>query len=397
MERLSERILAADVATVPVASLPGSMPLSEAWAQCRTEALDFSVVLVDSGADGTRRLARRDSSWKLSEAPLETVSTELGTALVVNAAAPLSAAISLVRDHGVAFCSTSDELGIVTPADLTKRPCALWMLGRILDFESALTLLFPSVTNRMWEAELSEAARQRLQSEVNGRKSDGTYTTREDCLSLSQKLRISKRWLRETLGSHEAPMSKSSYRKAFGWISTARNDLAHGRPPVGHDGGMRELLTRLDRLDQISDELWDRVMDREDVWDRYSESEVFVLDGDEATPVWQVRDDLPEVCWMVSAMNPFERVLSEQINKSRHDALRDETKRRGIFVCEGIGRAPEVDGWRERMVLIARCNRETAVELSRWYGQRSVFELSDRDLVVVEVQTGDVRRSVPLQ
>ena len=46
MRSFADRILAADIATLPVAMLPGTMPLDDAWAQCRSEALDFDVVLV---------------------------------------------------------------------------------------------------------------------------------------------------------------------------------------------------------------------------------------------------------------------------------------------------------------------------------------------------------------
>ena len=46
------------------------------------------------------------------------------------------------------------------------------------------------------------------------------------------------------------------------------------------------------------------------------------------------------------------------------------------------------------MVVVGGSNRETAVELSHWYGQRSVFELAREHLYVIEVETGEVRRTV---
>ena len=373
------------------------MPLNEAWAQCRPEALDFDVVLV-TVASGRSRVARRDLVWEESEQPLKDVSVPLSSDLVLKRDAPLWEAIALIRDQGVAFCMTSGGLGIVSPADLSKPPCALWMLGRILDFENALTLVFPSITNRTWKAKRSDSWVERLFAEIERRKADGTYLTEEDCLTLSNKLSICKEWLQATFPPEgKDRMSNTQFKASFGWASRIRNDLAHGRPPGMKRGGALELLNRLDRLDEFTAGLWASVADREDVWERYAESEISVLIDEVMTPVWQARDRLPENCWMVSAMNPFERVLPDELNSARHNALRIEAKRRSIYICDGVGAAPQVDGWSEDMVVVGGSDRDAAVELSRWYGQRSAFELGKKHLHVIEVQTGEIRRTVPLR
>jgi len=394
MRSLADRILAADIATLPVAMLPGTMPLDEAWAQCRSEALDFDVVLV-AVASGQSHVARREPSWQSSDLRLSTVSYPLPRDMVLEGDASLWKAVDLIMDQGVAFCMTSGGIGIVSPADLNKPVCALWILGRILDFEKALTDLFPSITSRTWKAGRADSWIEGVSAEVERRKLDGTYLTEEDCLTFAQKLAISREWLRDTFPPDgKDRMSGSLFKSSFGWLSRIRNDLAHGRSPRHGRGGPLELLRRLDRLDDYTARLWALVADREDVWDRYAESELSVLTDGVTTPVWQARDSIPENCWMVSAMNPFERVLPDTINSSRHDALRADAKRRGIYICDGMGSAPQSGGWSESMVVVGDSNRETAVELSRWYGQRSVFELAREHLHVIEVETGEVRRTV---
>ena len=391
---LAARILAADIATVPVASLPGAMSLDEAWAQCRPEALDFSVVLA-AVASGQSHIARREPSWEGSDLSLSTVSYPLSRDMVLEGDASLWQAVALIMDQGVAFCMTSGGMGIVSPTDLSKPLCRIWLLGRIIDFENALADLFPSITSRTWKADRSDSWIAGLNAEAERRKRDGTYLTEEDCLTLAQKLSICREWLRDTFPPDgKDRMSKNLFKSDFGWLSRVRNDLAHGRPPRHGRGGPLELLRRFDRLDDYTARLWALVADREDVWDRYAESEIAVLTDGVKTPVWQAREGLPENCWMVSAMNPFERVLPDTINSSRHDALRADAKRRGIYICDGIGSAPQSGGWSESMIVVGGSNRETAVELSRWYGQRSVFELAQEHLYVIEVETGEVRRTV---
>ena len=117
MRSLADRILAADIATVPVAMLPGTMPLDEAWAQCRSEALDFNVVLA-AVASGQSHVARREPSWEGSDLPLSTVSYPLSrdsrppskkrdtshvrleiSTLVLFEWSDLSTVIDVLRDH----------------------------------------------------------------------------------------------------------------------------------------------------------------------------------------------------------------------------------------------------------------------------------------------------------
>ena len=184
-------------------------------------------------------------------------------------------AVALIMAQGVAFCMTSGGIGIVSAADLGKPVCTLWVLGRILDFENALTALFPSMTSRNWKAGRPDSWIAGVDAEVERRKRDGTYLTEEDCLTFAQKLSICREWLRDTFPPDgKSRMSDPLFRSAFGWLSKVRNDLAHGRSPQFGRGGYLEFLRRLDRLDDYTARLWTLVADREDVWDRYAESEI---------------------------------------------------------------------------------------------------------------------------
>ncbi|MCB9598581.1 MAG: hypothetical protein H6719_38050, partial [Sandaracinaceae bacterium] len=55
--------------------------------------------------------------------------------------------------------------------------------------------------------------------------------------------------------------------------------------------------------------------------------------------------------------------------------------------------APGEDGWREDMVLVQGLTRSDALELAALHGQRSVFEIEDDELRVLETRTGTVRRT----
>ena len=119
--------------------------------------------------------------------------------------------------------------------------------------------------------------------------------------------------------------------------------------------------------------------------------------------VWQqtVAAPLEEVCgqldgpaWMISAQNPYELRLDDATNRRRHRALVDLVTRRCVApVLQGVGRAPGEDGWREDMVLVQGLTRSDALELAALHGQRSVFEIEDDELRVLETRTGTVRRT----
>ena len=317
--------------------------------------------------------------------------------MVLRKDASLGRAVELIVEHGVAFCTTSAGLGIISAADLNKPLCTLWILGRILEFEDALTNLFSSITSRAWKASQTESWIDALNTQIERRKADGTYLTDEDCLTLAHKLNICRDWLRNTfVNEGKKRMSVKQFRSDFGWLAGVRNDLAHGRPPRQGSGAPQELLQKLERLDEYTSRLLELVSDREEIWDHYAGTQISIMNEGTMTLIENILEELPERFWIVSAMNPFERLLPDEVNSSRHEALCSEAKRRGIYICDGLRSSPQNGEWTDSIVLLGGNSRKHPMELSHWYGQRSALEIEGKRISVVEVKTGEIRRSTSL-
>ena len=359
----------------------------------RPEALDLDVALLDVEGDEPECFIRRDERWAHSRAIVKRYARPLTRDVCLPSNTPLRQAISPLLESSYLMCTKNGKVdGIVTLADFQKPAASLAALGILLPLEEALGLLFPSLTDRRWMSLLGEQARDRVRKEIAQRKRTGTYLSDEDCLYLSDKVRISSRIIPPLLS-----ISNREWKTQTGRMVDIRNDLAHGRTLLSRRSDPRTVLGQLHALDSLRAKLVAAVEDRADVWEKYARTICLVREGRNLVPLPHVRARLPERFWMLSAQNPFERVLPEGVNRARHDALVETLRHQGHLIATGVGRAPVRDGWSEDMVLARSIGRETACRISSSFGQRSVFEFEEDEFRVIDVATGRVRKKRLIQ
>lgn len=363
------------------------MSCADAWTQMRPEALDFDVALIDLNEDKPR-VVRRDPSWAESSRPLSDVAEVPPADSVLDTNAPLSAVLDrlgesdyvLLRDEGLIW-------GIVVLSDLRKPAATLWAFAVVLSVENALAMLVPSLTNRRWMNHLGQGRRIALLEDIERRKQDGSYISDEECLTLLDKLKLAHK----ILGTEVA--SKDEWKALKKGLIDLRNDIAHGRTLVTGSRSARDALHCVFELREFARRLWKLVDERPHVWDAYERTECSVDRDGTLIPVGCARADLPERFWMLSAQNPFERLVPDAVNERRHLALVAELRRRNAFVCGGTGSAPgDSPGWREQMAVAASLSREDACSVAALFGQRSVFEFDGEVFRVVEVTTRTLKR-----
>ncbi len=387
-DRATDRISVSTIASTPVYRLPAERSCEDAWFDMRPEALDMDVALIDAPSGSPPLIVKRDPRWREESRSVIEYAEPVAADCRISPDEPLRNALGRLATQRYLLCAEADAVtGIVTATDLHKPGARLVALGILLAIEEAITLLFPSLTNRRWREYLSEGQRKSLEGEIAKRKRNGTYLSDEDSLLLPQKLAIARQVMPAML-----EISKTEWRSLTAAMIMMRNDVAHGRALLNGRLAPDKTLERLIEFDKLGDRLWHEVLERSDVWDKYAATQCSVwLDGKRVL-VQDARARLPNRFWMLSAQNPFERILTDEINHQRHQALIDDLKWRDALFAEGIGKAPGDDGWSETMAVARGIDRTTACEISRRYGQRSVFEFEGEVFRVVEVESGQVRR-----
>jgi len=375
IEAVLDQTKARMVATTPIVEIPGDTSCGDAWEWMQPSARDLSVVLLSDAS--MRQFALRSPEWKGATATVAQVARDVPSSSLLRAEASLRDVLDGLAQNE--FCLIDGEPSfIVTAADLGKPAGSLWAFGLILSFEDALTRLFPSLSHQLWRKDLSEGALKKLDFEISQRREKGTFINEEHCLPLSSKVKLGAVHVAPLLG-----ISKKKWKNSLcGSLETIRNDLAHGRPlGTSHSRGQQGAIERLLELRRVVQTMWDKVDDRDDVWQAYRDTLVEFDGAVPATPFW-----------MLSAQNPREERLSDKENQERHQALCENLKRQNCFGGEGWGRSAAGEGaWSERMALMTPGNDELACEISRHFGQRSAFRIENGFLVVLDVSTGRSR------
>ncbi len=131
------------------------------------------------------------------------------------------------------------------------------------------------------------------------------------------------------------------------------------------------------------------------VWDDYAAARLYAvidgvrvpLDGPDA-PRWR----WGAVLYGLSAQNPFEVVLSDAENATRHAALCRRLDALGPFL---VGVAGDLAGWHEATAYSDRLGWASALALARDFSQRALFAVRDDEVAIVDCADGTVRRARP--
>jgi Protein of unknown function (DUF3293) len=80
----------------------------------------------------------------------------------------------------------------------------------------------------------------------------------------------------------------------------------------------------------------------------------------------------------VTAWNPFSRLLSGGVNRSRQAQFEAELRARGIRYLHGEGRSTRGDWTSEQSVLMFNVSRQAVASLGRRWGQNAIVSLHPR-------------------
>lgn len=384
IDAFAQSISTESIASFPFESLRSSVSCQEAWSLVRSEAADLDVVLVADLAEF--HIVRREQLRDGGDAQLGSVAAPVPEQAIIEGSAPLPEALEKLREFGFCVVRSGGSNGVLTAADLQKPQGSLWAFGVVLSFESAVSCLFPSLTDGRWHRLLDSNTRKSVERRVESRRKNGSYLSDEECLNLGEKIDILARL---DISHVDLP---DGWRRTADWCRELRNDVAHGRGAIGDGRDVREALSMLAELRTISERLWALVDARPDVWDRYRDTRCFVETEDGLAALETARAVLPVKFWMISAQNPWDRRVSDAENARRHAALVQALRAKGFYARDGEGRARgNSDGWCERMAVAVHCDAGTICEMARLYGQRSVFEFEGDEMRVLEAHSATVK------
>ena len=74
----------------------------------------------------------------------------------------------------------------------------------------------------------------------------------------------------------------------------------------------------------------------------------------------------------ITAYNPRSELLSDDVNRGRHDELIQNLDADGVPWLSGVGRNPDGSWPADPSVLVCGINRVTAVEIARKFGQNAI-------------------------
>jgi hypothetical protein len=104
---------------------------------------------------------------------------------------------------------------------------------------------------------------------------------------------------------------------------------------------------------------------------------------------------LPEPVHVITAQNPYERVLEVNVNNKRHQLLHYYLEMRfsKARLMEVIGRSSS-GPWAEASWAVSGLTRPEALAIAQRFQQRAIFELTEAELMVIGVD-GTIRRRIP--
>ena len=93
---------------------------------------------------------------------------------------------------------------------------------------------------------------------------------------------------------------------------------------------------------------------------------------------------------VITAYNPFEQLLSDDENIRRNESLNAELSKLQIDIKSVIGKSPSGD-WQEASYAVYGLTRQQACHIARHYDQRGIYEILEDELLVIEVNTQEIK------
>ena len=295
----------------------------------------------------------------------------------LDGAAPMQQALAaLAQRQWLLVRSGPTLIGILTRHDLASPVVSAYLLARLLGFEHGLRRLYGSFSH------------QPLPDEPGLPGEPGDWS-----LAMLLNRVGALKTLREALSFE----SRTAFERATGGLVTLRNHLAHGRSILSLSSHLPVAVERIDGLEQLMGRLRRLLDDREHVWDAFSATEIVGLD--DRRQVWAGRGaavlPLPAPVHVITAQNPHERVLEDDVNRERHCLLHRYLQMRApeAQYIEVLGRSCS-GPWAEASWAISGLQLAEALAIAHRFEQRAIFELTDADVHVIGLD-GTERRRMP--
>ncbi|MDW3096182.1 MAG: DUF3293 domain-containing protein [Gammaproteobacteria bacterium] len=129
------------------------------------------------------------------------------------------------------------------------------------------------------------------------------------------------------------------------------------------------------------------------IWDKYTASHIY-----DSEIIWSGpnSNSLPLDCpiHIITAYNPFDQIFSFYENRCRNELLLVDIKNHSAEIKPVIVSSPNHD-WQDESFAVHGISREQACDLAQSYDQRAIFELNHNQLIVVAVNSYQVKRSRP--
>lgn len=131
----------------------------------------------------------------------------------------------------------------------------------------------------------------------------------------------------------------------------------------------------------------------QDIWDTYIQS--YIVDAKSHDIIWAGPNagplSLATPIHVITACNSFEQKMSAEENRQRNNLLLKQLKTLQVKIKPVIGRSPGGD-WQEPSFAIYGLSRKEACELASEFEQRGIFELTNEEVFVIEVNSQNPMR-----
>jgi len=157
-------------------------------------------------------------------------------------------------------------------------------------------------------------------------------------------------------------------------------------------------------IERLAERIWSLVKGREQLWEAYrmtilslqSTTQTIILNGPEAADT----SSLPWPIFAISALNPFDRELSDRSkDDERTERLLKVIAKKSTAYWVGKGAAykdlasEEHEEYVEKTIFAAGLNESTAVKLGKRFGQRAIFMINSETVSGIECQSGSTVRT----
>jgi len=362
LDRIASSAICVDhFATRRIVEAPSLARASEvkAW----MEINDFDVAPVQ-GSDQPMVVIRSELTDLADERIVITCARSVNNEQLVSGSTSLPRALEILRAHGWFLVYDNGEItGIVTRSDMERPAISIYVFARLISLEHGLRRLLGSYSN----TPITDVP----PSDVDA----GGPRYLSDVLKAIRAIPT----LVENLGF----TSKSAFDRGTGFLVDLRNHLAHGRSILAQTSDAQGAVKRIYDLDRLVSGISCLLTERQQIWNAFESTTI--VQKDQVEIIWagsgSVKLPLPTPIHILTAYNPFERVLSNEENEKRHEALRRLLFHRPVQFLPVYGQSPDGQ-WIEPSYAVHGLSRAEACALARDIGQRAIFELDDQYLYV---------------